>query len=141
MADVRLEDCLDLKDTLGWLPLLAQRTSRCSASTENRVVRSPDRQVTSIRLTARSWSSPLRPSRVKAFGFVPYAAYSPKEPRLPGSFLSEGSHVQVAVRDTDLISNVQVVPATVLGHRAHAGSLDPEDASERMRRRMRHRGG
>jgi hypothetical protein len=61
------------------------------------------------------------------------------EPAFPGSFLSEGSHVQVAVRDTDLLSNVNVVPAGVLDHGV-SPAVDPADAGERMRRYLRHRG-
>ena len=63
----------------------------------------------------------------------------------PGSFLSEGFHVQLAVRDTDLLGNVDVVPAGFLGPAppprdagatANAVSpvVDPEDAGETMRR-------
>lgn len=82
----------------------------------------------------------------KAYGFAPYVpVFAEGAPAFPGSFLSEGFHVQLAVRDTDLIGNVDVVPAGFLGPApppraagatANAVSpvVDPEDAGETMRR-------
>ena len=80
----------------------------------------------------------------KAYGFAPYVpVFAEGAPAFPGSFLSEGFHVQLAVRDTDLIGNVDVVPAGFLGPAspppraagaptANAVSpvVDPEDAGE-----------
>jgi hypothetical protein len=43
------------------------------------------------------------------------AVFAERAPAFPGSFPSEGFHVQLAVRDTDLIGNVDVVPAGFLG--------------------------
>lgn len=59
-------------------------------------------------------------------------------PAFPGSFLSEGSHVQVAVRDADVISDARVVQAGGADHPARR-VVDPEDAGERMRLHLRQR--
>jgi hypothetical protein len=63
-------------------------------------------------------------------------------PAFPGSFLSEGFHVQVAVRDVDLITNVDLVPDGFRGvtppPRRTANPVcpvvDPADAGQAMRR-------
>jgi hypothetical protein len=141
-ADVRLEDCLDLKDTLGWVPLLAQahgEVVRVSEEQGRALPRQTGDEHRLDRAVMEFTVSTLEREGIRVRAVRGVFAEGP--PAFPGSFLSEGSHVQVAVRDTDLISNVKVVAAAVLGHRARAGSLDPEDALERMRRRMRHRGG
>jgi hypothetical protein len=139
-ADIRLEDCMDLKDTLGWVPLLAQahgevlRVSRQQGRALPRQTSDAhrlDRVVIEFTVAILEREG----MRIRAVR----GAFAEGAPAFPGSFLSEGSHVQVAVRDTDVISNVKVVPAGVLGHRASPG-VDPEDAGERMRRHLRHRG-
>jgi hypothetical protein len=74
------------------------------------------------------------------------AVFAEGAPAFPGSFLNDGFHVQVAVRDTDLISNVNLVPAglvdpapplrATVAATASAVSpvVDPADAGERIRR-------
>jgi hypothetical protein len=47
------------------------------------------------------------------------AVFAEGAPAFPGSLLSEGFHVQLAVRDTDLIGNVDLVPAGFLGPAPH----------------------
>jgi hypothetical protein len=75
----------------------------------------PARRVLLTGLTAWSSSSWLRSLSVKAIRIrVARGVFAEGAPAFPGSFLSEGSHVQVAVRDTDLISTVNVAPAGVL---------------------------
>ncbi len=59
-------------------------------------------------------------------------------PAFPGSFLSEGSHVQVAVRDADLISDVRVVQAGAAEHGVRP-VVDPDVAGERVRLYLRQR--
>ena len=136
-ADIHLEDCMDLKDRLGWVPLLAQahgevlRVNREQGRPLPRQTSDThrlDRAVIEFTVAILEREG----MRIRAVRGV----FAEGAPAFPGSFLSEGSHVQVAVRDTHLISNVQVVPAGVLGHRASAG-IDPEDAGERMRRHLR----
>jgi hypothetical protein len=142
-ADVRLEDCMDLKDGVGWVPLLAQahdevlRVSRQhslplprQSSSTHRL----DRVIVEVTVAIlEREGTPIRAVR---------GVFAEGPPAFPGSFLSEGSHVQVAVRDTDLISHVNVVPAGFLGpdhpsRRATADAVspvvDPEDAGETMR--------
>jgi hypothetical protein len=138
-ADVRLEDCMDLKDSLGWVPLLAQahdevlRVSREQGlplpeqtSGEHRL----DRVVIEFTVAALEREG----IRIRSVRGV----FAEGPPAFPGSFLSEGSHVQVAVRDTDLISNVGVVPAGVPGHGVSA-VVDPEEAGARLHRYLRDR--
>jgi hypothetical protein len=137
-ADICLEDCMDLKDTLGWVPLLTQahgevvRVSReqghalpRQTSAEHRL----DHAVMEFAVATLEREG----IRVRAVRGV----FAEGPPAFPGSFLSEGSHVQVAVRDPELISSVKIVPAGVLGHRPHVGGMDPADAFETMRRRGR----
>jgi hypothetical protein len=139
-ADVRLEDCMDLKDSLGWIPLLAQahdevlrvsREQRLPLPRQTSGHHRLDRVVIELTVTILEREG----IRIRAVRGV----FAEGAPAFPGSFLSEGSHVQVAVRDTDLISNVDVVPAGVLGDGV-SPVVDPEDAGERMRRYLRHRG-
>ena len=140
-ADVRLEDCMDLKDSLGWLPILAQAHDEVLRVSREQGLPLPrqtgghhrlDRVVIELTVGILERAG----IRIRAVrGVFPEGA-----PAFPGSFLSEGSHVQVAVRDTELISNVHVVPTGVLGDGA-SPAVDPEDAGERMRRYLRHRGG
>jgi hypothetical protein len=134
-ADIRLEDCMDLKDRLGWLPLLAQAHGEVLRVSRQQGLALPrqtddahrlDRAVMEFTVAALQREG----MQIRAVRGV----FAEGPPAFPGSFLSEGSHVQVAVRDTDLISNVKVVPPGVLGHRASARGLDPADALERMRR-------
>jgi hypothetical protein len=147
-ADVRLEDCMDLKNSLGWVPLLAHvhdevlRVSRQQGLPLPRQTGSThrlDRVVIEVTVAIlKREGTPIRSVR---------AVFAEGAPAFPGSFLSEGFHVQVAVRDADLISNVSVVPASVLGParpppratvaataNAVSPSVDPEDAGERLRR-------
>ena len=139
-ADIRLEDCMDLKDSLGWVPLLAQAHDEVLRVSREQGLPLPrqtnghhrlDRLVIehTVAILAREG---IRIRTVRG-------VFAEGEPAFPGSFLSEGSHVQIAVRDADLISNVKVVPAAVPGHGA-SPVVDPEDAGERMRRYLRHRG-
>jgi hypothetical protein len=139
-ADVRLEDCMDLKDTLGWVPLLAHAHGEVLRASREQDLPLPrqtgdahrlDRAVIEFTVAILEREG----MRIRAVRGV----FAEGPPAFPGSFLSEGSHVQVAVRDTDAISNVKVVPASFLRHRASPG-VDPEDAGERMRRHLRHRG-
>jgi hypothetical protein len=147
-ADVRLEDCMDLKDGVGWVPLLAQahdevlRVSREQGLALPRQTGSAhrlDRVLIEVTVAILEREG----TRIRAVR----AVFAEGAPAFPGSFLSEGSHVQVAVRDADLISNVGVVPAGSLGPahsppgdtvaataNAVSSVVDPEDAGERMRR-------
>jgi hypothetical protein len=143
-ADVRLEDCMDLKDSVGWVPLLAQahdevlRVSREQGLPLPRQTGSThrlDRVVIEVTVAILEREG----TRIRAVR----AVFAEGAPAFPGSFLSEGFHVQVAVRDTDLISNVNVVPAGFLGAdrppsrpTANAVSpvVDPADAGQTMRR-------
>jgi hypothetical protein len=147
-ADVRLEDCMDLKDSVGWVPLLAQAHGEVLRVSHEQGLALPrqtgsahrlDRVVIEVTVAIlEREGTPIRAVR---------AVFAEGAPAFPGSFLSEGSHVQVAVRDTGLISNVTVVPAGFLvparpppratvGATANAVSrvVDPEDAGETMRR-------
>jgi hypothetical protein len=139
-ADVRLEDCMDLKDTLGWVPLLAQAHDEVLRVSQEQGLPLPeqtsglhrlDRVVIEFTVSILEREGiPIRSVR---------GVFAEGAPAFPGSFLSEGSHVQVAVRDTDLISNVDVVPAGVPGHGV-GPVVDPQEAGERISRYLRHRG-
>lgn len=140
-ADIHLEDCMDLKDKLGWVPLLTQAHGEMLRVSRQQGLALPPQTSDAHRLDRAVMEFTVailerEGMQIRAVRGV----FAEGPPAFPGSFLSEGSHVQVAVRDTDLISNVKVVPAGVQGYRASAGGLDPEDAFERMRRRLRHRG-
>ena len=133
-ADVRLEDCMDLKDSLGWVPLLAQAHDEVLRVNRQRGLPLPrqtsaehrlDRVVIELAVAILECEG-IRIRTVRG-------VFAEGAPAFPGSFLSEGSHVQVAVRDTDLIGNVKVVPAGVRGDGV-SPAVDPEDAGERMRR-------
>ena len=139
-ADIRLEDCLDLKDRLGWVPLLTRVHSELLRVSRQQGRVLPRQTGDAHRLDHAVIESTVamlerEGMQVRAIRGV----FAEGPPAFPGSFLNEGSHVQVAVRDTDLIGNVKVVPAGALGHRASAAGLDPEDAFERMRRHTRRR--
>ena len=147
-ADVRLEDCMDLRDGVGWVPLLAQAHDEVLRVSREQGLALPRQTGSAHRLDRVLIEVTVailerQGTRIRAVR----AVFAEGAPAFPGSFLSEGSHVQVAVRDTDLISNVTVVPAGFLvparpppratvGATAHAVSpvVDPEDAGERMRR-------
>ena len=118
-ADVRLEDCIDLKDSVGWVPVLARahdellRISRVQGvpvprqtSREHRL----DREVVELTVAILERGG----MRIRSVRGV----FAEGPPAFPGSFLSEGSHVQVAVRDADLISDVRVVQAGGADHPA-----------------------
>jgi hypothetical protein len=147
-ADVRLEDCMDLKDSVGWVPLLGQahdevlRVSREQGlllPRQTGSVHRLDRVVIEVTVAIlEREGTPIRAVR---------GVFAEGPPAFPGSFLSEGCHVQVAVRDADLISNVDLVPAETLGPggpplrsavattpSAVSPVVDPADAGERMRR-------
>jgi hypothetical protein len=114
-ADVRLEDCMDLKDSLGWGPLLAQAHDEVLRLSREHGLPLP-RQTSATHRLDRVVIE-LMVAMLEREGIRIRAArgvFAEGAPAFPGSFLSEGSHVQVAVRDTDLISNVNVVPAGVL---------------------------
>jgi hypothetical protein len=137
-ADVRLEDCMDLKDTLGWVPLLAQahgEVVRVSREQGRALPRQTGAEHRLDHAVMEFTVATLEREGIRVRAVRGVFAEGP--PAFPGSFLSEGSHVQVAVRDPDLISNVKIVPAGVAGHRARVGGVDPADAFERMRRRSR----
>jgi hypothetical protein len=136
-ADVRLEDCIDLKDSVGWVPLLALahdellRTSReqglpipRQTSDEHRL----DREVIEFTVAILEREG----MRIRSVRGV----FAEGAPAFPGSFLSEGSHVQVAVRDISLISDVRIVQAGVARHDVRP-VVDPDDAGERMRLYLR----
>jgi hypothetical protein len=136
-ADVRLEDCMDLKDTQGWVPLLAQahaevlRASRergrplpAQTTAEHRL----DREVIELTVSILEQEG----MRIRSVRGV----FAEGAPAFPGSFLSEGSHVQVAVRDADLIANVAAVPAGDAGDGLRP-MVDPADAGARLRRHLR----
>jgi hypothetical protein len=146
-ADVRLEDCMDLKDTVGWVPLLAQVHDEVLRVSRERGLPLPrqtssthrlDRVVIEVTVAILEREG----TRIRALR----AVFAEGAPAFPGSFLSEGFHVQVAVRDTDLISNVDLVPAglvdpappprATVAATASAVSpvVDPADAGERIRR-------
>jgi hypothetical protein len=143
-ADVRLEDCMDLKDSVGWVPLLAQAHDEVLRVSREQGLPLPrqtgnthrlDRVVIEVTVAILEREG----TRIRAVR----AVFAEGAPAFPGSFLSEGFHVQVAVRDTDLISNVNVVPAGFLGAdrppsrpTANAVSpvVDPADAGQTMRR-------
>jgi hypothetical protein len=141
-ADVRLEDCMDLKDSVGWVALLAQAYDELLRVSREHGLRLPRQTGNTHRLDRVLIEAAVailerEGTRIRAVR----AVFAEGAPAFPGSFLSEGFHVQVAVRDTDLISNVNVVPAGVPGpdrppSRANAASpvVDPADAGERMRR-------
>jgi hypothetical protein len=141
-ADVRLEDCMDLKDSVGWVALLAQAYDEMLRVSREHGFRLPRQTSNTHRLDRVLIEAAVailerEGTRIRAVR----AVFAEGAPAFPGSFLSEGFHVQVAVRDTDLISNVNVVPAGVPGpdrppSRANAASpvVDPADAGERMRR-------
>ena len=140
-ADIRLEDCMDLKDTLGWVPLLAQAHGELLRVSREQGLPLPRQTSNTHRLDRAVIEFTVAILEREGMRIrVVRGVFAEGVPAFPGSFLSEGSHVQVAVRDTDLISNVEVVPAGVPGQRASAG-VDPQDAGERMRRHFRHRGG
>jgi hypothetical protein len=141
-AEVRLEDCMDLKDSVGWVALLAQAYDEMLRVSREHGLRLPRQTGNTHRLDRVLIEAAVailerEGTRIRAVR----AVFAEGAPAFPGSFLSEGFHVQVAVRDTDLISNVNVVPAGVPGpdrppSRANAASpvVDPADAGERMRR-------
>lgn len=107
---------MDLKASLGWGPLLAQA--------HDEVVRVSRKQG---RPLPRQTSATHRLDRVVIERTVANlaregiwiravrAVFAEGADAFPGSYLSEGSHVQVAVRDTDLINNVDVVPEGAQG--------------------------
>jgi hypothetical protein len=139
-ADIRLEDCMDLKDSLGWVALLAEAHEEVLRVSREQGLPVP-RQTSGTHRLDRAVIE-LMVSILEREGIrirVVRGVFAEGAPAFPGSFLSEGSHVQVAVRDADLISNVNVVPVGVLGH-AVSPAVDPEDAGERMRRYLRQRG-
>jgi hypothetical protein len=112
----RFEDCMDLKDSVGWVLLLAQahdevlRISREQGLPLPRQTGSThrlDRVVIEVTVAILEREG----IRIRAVR----AVFAERAPAFPGSFLSEGSRVQLAVRDTDLIGNVDVVPAGFLG--------------------------
>jgi hypothetical protein len=61
-ADVRLEDCIDLKDSVGWVPVLAQAHDELLRTRREQGVPVPDRRAANTGSTARSLSSRLRSS-------------------------------------------------------------------------------
>jgi hypothetical protein len=136
-ADVRLEDCIDLKDSQGWMPLLARAHAAVLRASRDRGLPLPqqtsaehrlDREVLEFTVAVLEREG-LRIRSVRG-------VFAEGAPAFPGSFLSEGSHVQVAVRDTELITNITVVPDGVPLPRPRP-VVDPEDAGERMRRYLR----
>ena len=138
-ADVRLEDCMDLKDRVGWVPLLAQVHDDVVRVSRQQGLRLPrqtgsthrlDRLVIEVTVAILEREG----TRIRAVRGV----FAEGAPAFPGSFLSEGFHVQVAVRDVDLISNVDLVPGGSPGvtpppRRTTNGVspvVDPADAGE-----------
>jgi hypothetical protein len=135
---------MDLKDSVGWVPLLAQAHDAVLSASQEQDLPLPrqtgsthrlDRLVIEVTVAILEREG----TRIRAVRGV----FAEGAPAFPGSFLSEGFHVQVAVRDTDLISNVTVAPAGFLGadrppSRPTANAVgpvvDPEDAGQRMRR-------
>jgi hypothetical protein len=146
-ADVRLEDCMDLKDSVGLVPLLAQAHDEVLRISPERGLPLPRQTGSTHRLDGvviEVTVAILEREGIRIRGVR--AVFAEGAPAFSGSFLSEGFHVQLAVRDTDLIGNVDVVPAGFLGPApppraagaatANAVSpvVDPEDAGETMRR-------
>jgi hypothetical protein len=143
-ADVRLQDCMDLKDSVGWVPLLGQAYDEMLRVSREQGLPLPRQTSRTHRLDRAAIEATVailerEGTRIRAVR----AVFAEGPPAFPGSFLSEGFHVQVAVRDTDLISNVSVVPASVVGPDhppSRAGTnavspvVDPADAGERIRR-------
>jgi len=118
-ADVRLEDCIDLKDSVGWVPVLARAHDELLRITRVQGVPVPrqtsrehrlDREVVELTVAILERGG----MRIRSVRGV----FAEGPPAFPGSFLSEGSHVQVAVRDADLISDVRVVQAGGADHPA-----------------------
>jgi hypothetical protein len=115
-ADVRLEDCMDLKDSVGLVPLLAQAHDEVLRISPEQGLPLPRQTGSTHRLDGVVIEVTVailerEGIRIRAVR----AVFAEGAPAFPGSFLSEGFHVQLAVRDTDLIGNVDVVPAGFLG--------------------------
>jgi hypothetical protein len=134
---------MDLRDRVGWVPLLAQVHDEVARVSRGQGLRLPrqtgsthrlDRVIIEVTVAILEREC----TRIRAVRGV----FAEGAPAFPGSFLSEGFHVQVAVRDVDLISNVNLVPGAFLGvtppPRGTANGvspvLDPADAGETMRR-------
>jgi hypothetical protein len=137
---------MDLKDSVGLVPLLAQAHDEVLRISPEQGLPLPRQTGSTHRLDGVVIEVTVailerEGIRIRAVR----AVFAEGAPAFPGSFLSEGFHVQLAVRDTDLIGNVDVVPAGFLGPApppraagatANAVSpvVDPEDAGETMRR-------
>jgi hypothetical protein len=91
-ADVRLEDCLDLKDTLGWVPLLAQahgEVVRVSEEQGRALPRQTGDEHRLDRAVMEFTVSTLEREGIRVRAVRGVFAEGP--PAFPGSFLSEGS--------------------------------------------------
>jgi hypothetical protein len=138
---------MDLKDSVGLVPLLAQAHDEVLRISPEQGLPLPRQTGSTHRLDGVVIEVTVailerEGIRIRAVR----AVFAEGAPAFPGSFLSEGFYVQLAVRDTDLIGNVDVVPAGFLGPApppraagaatANAVSpvVDPEDAGETMRR-------
>ena len=141
-ADVRLEDCMDLKDSLGWGPLLAQAHDEVVRVSRERGLPLP-RQTSATHRLDRVVIE-LTVAILEREGIAIRAVrgvFAEGAQAFPGSYLSEGAHVQVAVRDTGLISNVDVLPAGVPGSSLPPPALPlPGRAGEISHRRGGHPG-
>jgi hypothetical protein len=136
-ADIRLEDCMDLKDSMGWVPVLAQAHDEVLRISREEGLPLPqqtsgahrlDRVVIEFTVAILEREGiPVRCVR---------GVFAEGEPAFPGSFLSEGSHVQVAVRDRELIRDVNLVPADVPDPGTRP-VVDAQAAGERLRRHVR----
>ena len=138
-ADVRLESCIDLKDSVGWIPLLAQTHAellRVSREQRRPLPRQTTREHRLDREVIEFTVGILEREGIRIRSVR--GVFAEGAPAFPGSFLSEGSHVQIAVRDVDLISGVRVMEAGVADHDPRP-VVDPDDAGERIRRYLEHR--
>jgi hypothetical protein len=70
-ADVRLEDCMDLEDSVGLVPLLAQAHDEVLHISPSKVSRCLGRQAALTGLMAWSSRGRLRFLSAKAYGFAP----------------------------------------------------------------------
>jgi hypothetical protein len=136
-VDVRLQDCMDLKDSVGWVGVLARAHDEVVRVSREQGVPLPEQTSGAHRLDCLVIESTV--AILAGEGLAIHCVrgvFAEGEPAFPGSCLSEGSHVQVAVRDPRLISDVTLVPVDVLGD-GRRTMVDPQAAGERLRRHLR----
>ena len=92
---------MDLKDSIGWVPLLAQAYDQMLRVSREHGVPLPRQTSNTHRLDRVLIEVTVailerEGTRIRAVR----AVFAEGPPAFPGSFLSEGFHVQLAVRDT-----------------------------------------